>query len=276
MLVPLGYGAWVAPQASLHGVRTVEQYADDLLASADDDALVLVSGDTARAASIWEQVVHHARPDVAMLAAGMLVPWHVEEVRARAPAARLPALRADDDPQRWLQREITARLNAHRPVYCTEPTTLAPWMLPAELLARIDLVPSGLLYRVVVLADADADPAGAEAARARSEALWQRRGLPRPPTERGDPQLLILPVDYAEARLLQATSLLIAGRVADARSHLQAVADSDVDARERAVAADYLAIGRQLQPRRFAARAAEALRRLDHNAPPPAILDALR
>ena len=63
--------------------------------------------------------------------------------------------------------------------------------------------------------------------------------------------------------------------LAEAEAHLADVAQCDADEREEVVARAYLALGRKLTPRRFAARSRAALGALRAGAGPHAVMRAL-
>ena len=262
---------WSWRGLDLSGERTAETYARDLLGSAEPGALVLVEGDTARAALSYLQTLGE-RPDVAVLSRSMLLPWHIEEVRRRAPQFDLPPLSDTDDPVAWLRALARSQLlDRGRPIYITTPGA-GPLqeLLDPDLLQRADLLPAGLLSRIVV------QPFARQALVDRAAKFWDDRSIPLPRSARRDPQLLILPVHYVRARFILATELLKQNRLQDAAQHFAVLASSDADERDERIAAAYRAIGRPLTSRRFAQRAAEALRLIKAGATAPQIMGQVR
>ncbi len=262
---------WTYRVMDLSGVDAAERYGRDLLAGAAPNALILLQSDTGRATTSYLQAVNGLRPDVAVLTPTMLLPWHIDEVRARAPRFDLPALDPRVEPWVWLQRLVQRQLEAGDPVYLSSPGDAhLDRLLQPDHLRRADLVPEGLLNRIVLM------PFDRHAVADAGQEFWRRRPIPALDTGRQDPQLLILPVHYARARMLLGIELLRQNRVPAAAAAFDAVAARDTDPLEEVVAGAYRTIGRDLQPRRYAARARTAATALRAGASPPQVLGGLR
>ncbi|MEM7200804.1 MAG: DUF2723 domain-containing protein [Planctomycetota bacterium] len=278
LLIAVLPAAWNFGPSSLAGERAAERYATDLLRSAAPNALILVQGDTARAALSYLQAVEQQRPDVAVLAPSMALRWHIDEVRARAPAFDLPPTPAVGAETQWLRVLIRTQLvERGDPLYLTRPDQQTMSLIGPDVLAQCTVVPAGLLSRVVWL-----NAAPPEAARQQRQLLeqaarfWDETPTLHLTSARRDPQLLLLPVHYARERFVLAEQLIRTNQPKRAEPHLAALAGSGVDRLEAAVAEAYLGIGRVLRPRRFGSRSAAALSALRAGATPPQLLQAMQ
>jgi 4-amino-4-deoxy-L-arabinose transferase-like glycosyltransferase len=268
--------AWNYNANDLSSVRDARAYGEDVLDAVEPRGLVITSGDTQRATTSYLQAVEGRRPDVAVLGPAMLLQWHVEEIQRRAPAAGMPSYQEGQDRRDWFDRLLRERLRDGG-VYTTEPPEriLFPYLQP-QLAGQVRSAPWGVLYRVMI---EGIGPGASEIAgrfEEVNETFWARRRIPTPRLEIEDAQLHTLAVFYAEARLALATVYLARGDVHLAKPHLEAIALSDVDAREAIMLAALAAIGKVRAPLQPQVRSRRALERLAGGNDQAATVKALR
>jgi hypothetical protein len=105
------YGLWANwARCDVSWNRLSLHAGQDLLASVDEDGLVLVQGDSTIHGLWYLQAVQGLRPDVLVLSLGHLWPWHMEQLRARFPDEPWPGEATD-------ARALLDALSATRPTY---------------------------------------------------------------------------------------------------------------------------------------------------------------
>jgi hypothetical protein len=279
LLLAAAPAAWSYRDADIARVDVVETLGRDLLVCAPENSLILAYDDTARHAMMFEQIARGTAPSVAVVSPSAQVEWQRAEVMKRSPAYPMTAVGGG-----WIHKEAVGLLSGHGAgVFATdfEGIDFAEVFGP-EFAGRITWLPSGLLYRLVVLPP---DRAASSALRARivgeaGESFWAERPIPRPDTARREGALGFVSVRYARSRFLLAVSHVLSGHVDIAVPHLSAIAESDVDALEDESIADLASAGAVLPRWSVSERSRRALAAIGRGAsiadiraalaPPPA------
>lgn len=270
----LAPAAWTWSVADLSGVRTVETYGRDLLDSAGPGALIVAYDDNARNAMVFQQVVRGHGTDRAVVDVSAPLPWHQDETRRRTHEFDF----AGESGEGWIAR--LARRFASDPAHGVYLTDIAgvdlASLLGPELAERAALVPTGLLFRVIVSPPGrDAGEERLAVAAATDARFWPTRSIDAPARAHHDPQLASIVVRSAQARFLLAVTYALAGRVDAAVPHLEALAAMDVDTLEMLVIEDLSTIGPAPEAWRLVERSRRALEAVRRGAPPPEVVQAL-
>ena len=104
-------------------------FADALLESLPPDSIFFVNGDTSIHAMWYLQGVEEKRTDVTVVSLGHLVPWHLEQLEARAPGVHWP----ERDPQVSASAHARAIMLANidsRPVCFSTAIDTTPIIIP--------------------------------------------------------------------------------------------------------------------------------------------------
>ncbi|HEV2249447.1 MAG TPA: DUF2723 domain-containing protein [Candidatus Limnocylindria bacterium] len=178
-------------------------FAEDLLASAPDGAILFVSGDAAAYPVQYLHSIEGARPDLSIVQPPYLLgPWYPRELRRLDPGLVVPP---GDRPI-----TVAELLDANR----ARPLILAGFDLDPSASPGYRLQQRGLDADIVPASAPLPDPA---ALSAENERLFATYRPPRFDRERNDAFTGIVLVDYTRATLRMGLSLESAGRFADAR-----------------------------------------------------------
>ncbi len=133
-------GNWAACDVSWN--RLSRYTGEDLLESVDDDGLVFAQGDSTIHGLWYLQAVEGVRPDVLVLSLGHLLPWHLEQLRARFPRDPWPG--ASSDP-----RALLDALSAARPTYATLSFDTSRLIAPGPDGKGYGILPAGTALRLL-------------------------------------------------------------------------------------------------------------------------------
>ena len=265
---------WTYSVVDLSGVRTVDSYGKALLESARPGALIVCYDDTARNAMVFQQVIRQHGLDRAVVDVSAPLPWHLEETKQRTVGFDLAGAAGEG----WIAglAQIVVRDPA-RGLYLTDfDGTDLTALLGPELAARAIQVPTGLLYRVILVDDPrDAGPVSARIAAEADTAFWSAYTIDQPPRAHHDPQLAAVVIRSTQTRFLLAVTYVLAGLPNAALPHLEALSAMEVDALEQVVIDDLATVGRAPDPWRMAARSRRGLEAIRRGATPAEVAQAL-
>jgi hypothetical protein len=129
--------------------RAIERHvAEDTLASAPVDTLILVDGDSFIHELWYLQAVEELRPDVIVVSPGHVSPWYVEQLQRRYPNEPWPT-ESPDDAVAYV-RTLLDSFQGRRDVYATLSVDLAAYGVGTKG-AHLATVPRGLLSRIAPL-----------------------------------------------------------------------------------------------------------------------------